>query len=286
MENKLKTIGDFLELFGKAEHDHVVWIGGWEQLCGKDNWQSFIGLPFNAESVIELANLIARKVYCKARQWSEKRPYNKTLNWGHSFLHGLHKHAVANGINVSLSEIDVPLSPVESMIAVGLIIVDREGIIDLTDAGFQILRQAKVDMVLNQKNEATGRIRIIKVPDGPAPLHVSQAWVGLELPCLPKSGYVADEQDILKGKLQRARREVIVPAKSALAILGAVSPDAAVWWLEHGFPVGSEENYFSFGEDEVEIISGVERVPIYPVFIGDHEGSPQCCICRQKISAT
>ncbi|HVV15121.1 MAG TPA: hypothetical protein VHD55_01850 [Candidatus Paceibacterota bacterium] len=105
--------------------------------------------------------------------------------------------------------------------------------------------------------EASGRIRITKVPDGEAPLEVRQAWVGLELPCGPICGY-GDEppKGVLSNEpIKKNMYGFDVPQREALEILEASSPEAAAWWRTHGFPEGND--YFVFDRHWAEIISGV-----------------------------
>jgi hypothetical protein len=115
-----------------------------------------------------------------------------------------------------------------------------------------------------RKVEATGRIRITKVPDGEAPLEVRKAWVGLELPCGPICGYAAESgKSVLSHEPTPNRYEVDVPQREALEILAAKDPQATAWWYAHGFPQG--DDWFNFAREEVEIISGVtmQKVTVY-----------------------
>lgn len=121
--------------------------------------------------------------------------------------------------------------------------------------------------------EATGRIQIIKVPEGEAPPWVRQMWVGLILNCFPTMGFCgpcclnrgsADqmEKGVISGKSASQNRiGVCVPQKEAIEILERNSPPAVIaWWKNHGFPRPDE--CFKFGEDEVKIISGVIHASI------------------------
>lgn len=115
-----------------------------------------------------------------------------------------------------------------------------------------------------RKVEATGRIRITKVPDGEAPLEIRKAWVGLELPSHPICGYATESgKGVLSNEPVQNRCEVDVPQREALEILAAKDPQAAAWWNAHGYPQG--DRWFSFAREEVEIISGVtmQTVTVY-----------------------
>jgi len=111
--------------------------------------------------------------------------------------------------------------------------------------------------------EATGRVKIIKTPAGEAPLELRAAWVGTILPCYPHLGYLSggSEHGILTGeKSVDNRRGVIVPQDRAIAVLAEHDSTAAAQWKNYGFPQ-PEENFF-FGEDELEIVSGVTPAPV------------------------
>lgn len=111
----------------------------------------------------------------------------------------------------------------------------------------------------------TGRIRITRVPLGDAPEDVRAAWVGLELPCLPNLTR-GDEHSALGqalselGLLPCGRLNFQVPQEEAIAALEKQNPSAATYWKDLQFPY--EDQFFSFGQNEAEIISGVE----YPTY--------------------
>jgi len=106
-----------------------------------------------------------------------------------------------------------------------------------------------------------GTIRIIKTPDGEAPLWVREAWVGLELPCILKK----DESDQASGVLSKKPYEHrsgcwYVLQDLALDFLEIAHPKAAEWWYAQGFP--HEDSAFTFNEDEAEYVEGLILVPI------------------------
>jgi len=112
-------------------------------------------------------------------------------------------------------------------------------------------------------HEATGRIRIIKIPHGEAPDEIRQKWVGCVLPCCPYFGHFGKgrQHGVLTGVAsERDWYAFAVPQDQAIAALEQHNPDAATWWKAHGFPrLGM---YFCFDEDEAEIVSGVTRQKI------------------------
>lgn len=115
-------------------------------------------------------------------------------------------------------------------------------------------------------SEATGLVRITKIPSGDAPESIRAAWVGLTLPCYPIVGYTEGlEIGALSGQPRaKKRNSVIVPQEEALRILEKQSPHAAKWWRDHGFPRAFTPN-FSFGDDEVDFVSGVKYQKIIEV---------------------
>ena len=106
---------------------------------------------------------------------------------------------------------------------------------------------------------STGRIRIIKTPEGEAPFWVREIWVGTVLPCTPYVGYAEKmPYEVVSGRKVAANyRGFSVPQERALKILKKISPAAADWWKAHGFPKPAPENFFLFADHEARIIRGV-----------------------------
>jgi len=121
--------------------------------------------------------------------------------------------------------------------------------------------------------EATGRIKIVKIPGGEAPDEVRAAWVGLVLPCYPIACR-APRIGVLSGKQRLAEGQwsALVPQEDAIEILGRHKPFAAEWWHEAGFP-HPFFNTFTFNMDDVEIVSGVTYQPIVEV-TDEMQGDP------------
>jgi hypothetical protein len=95
-------------------------------------------------------------------------------------------------------------------------------------------------------------IKVIKVPAGPAPEKIREAWVGLNLPARrtilkgPVTDFLTDKGDmIFRGE------SYMVPVEFALEILEKKSPEAAQWfrincppWMKH----------LTFGINEVKVV--------------------------------
>ena len=88
----------------------------------------------------------------------------------------------------------------------------------------------------------TGLIKVVKLPSGEAPEWVRLAWLGLTLPCCPDGCN---------------RNGVSVPQDKALKILRVTNRKAADWFEQHGFPKPPPDDCFGFGDEEVQILSGV-----------------------------
>lgn len=116
---------------------------------------------------------------------------------------------------------------------------------------------------MNSTQKTTGKIRIIKVPDGPGiPEWVRECWLNLVLPCYPIMGPAEGGERDTKGNVIPSRFGVSVPQEEALKILGWSSltgSRAEEWFRSKGFPNGE---CFGFDESEVEIIDGVTRAEI------------------------
>ncbi len=122
--------------------------------------------------------------------------------------------------------------------------------------------------------EKTGKIKIIRIPAGDAPLHVRQAWVGLILPCHPFVGLPdkgLDRSVLSRKRVERNKSGFSVSQVLAIAILENCKPRAAKWWKDHNYPKSGE--CFGFAEHEAEIVSGVRHQQIVHV-TDDMQGDP------------
>ncbi|WP_146126936.1 hypothetical protein [Labrys okinawensis] len=121
-------------------------------------------------------------------------------------------------------------------------------------------------------------IRIHSTPQGPAPIAIRQAWIGLTLPLLetapssPQTMIVetefrnpANRLDALKQRLGFKRptatwRAYTVQAATALRLLESHSPDAARWWRQHTPWLSEPDQVLAFDADCCELVFA-ERVP-------------------------
>lgn len=107
------------------------------------------------------------------------------------------------------------------------------------------------------------RVKIVKVPAGPAPEWVRKEWVGIELEAIIMPTRSTDlildggvsEIDFISKKLYPSRGGFVVEAKPALNTLKRKSDSGAAateWFLAN---VSKDMNYFAFGPDEAEVLS-------------------------------
>lgn len=123
---------------------------------------------------------------------------------------------------------------------------------------------------MSKQDLHTGRIKIVKVPAGEAPLWVREAWVGVELPCFPDMGWVP-AKGALSGQKIEVGSGVIVSQDEALKLLGIKNAEAERWWRNHGHP--NENVNFVFREGDIEIVSGVTHRRIIHV-TDEMQGDP------------
>ncbi len=126
-----------------------------------------------------------------------------------------------------------------------------------------------------EEMKATGRVTVSKIPAGGAPEEIRAAWLGLTLPCFAMAGMLSghEQRDAVTGEArERGRFCVIVPQGEALEILAKSNLKAAQWWRDRGYPLSITSN-FTFGLDEVTILSGVTLKPVIQV-CDDMQGDP------------
>jgi hypothetical protein len=97
-------------------------------------------------------------------------------------------------------------------------------------------------------------IRIMRLPEGEAPIEVRKKWVGLVLPCLGVNTSENRGFGVVTGKPDgdSAYSRFVVPQKEALDILNQSCPEAADWFKNMGYP--KEGMAFGFKVDEAEVV--------------------------------
>lgn len=98
------------------------------------------------------------------------------------------------------------------------------------------------------------RVKVVKVPEGPAPPKVREAWVGLEL-LAKATSFKGPEVNFITGEIIIRKPPIMIPVYAALKKLEQKSPEAADWFRTH-FP--SQMKHFTFGTDEVKVIAPVK----------------------------
>ena len=109
--------------------------------------------------------------------------------------------------------------------------------------------------------EDLGTIRFTSVPRGGAPLQIREQWIGVEVPCLfshdgvpPNAGDTM--HDVETGFEVPDYPGYIVLQTHAIEALQRKSPEAAEYWMEHGFP-GHAFALFLFDHSSAEVVKPV-----------------------------
>ena len=105
--------------------------------------------------------------------------------------------------------------------------------------------------------KSRGKIRIVSVPAGEAPLEIRQKWVGVEIPTVCFESATQDARGVLSKTRQAPVAQYLVLQTAALEALAKHDPAAAAWWQKAGFPV--PEKCFGFKPEEV-----LEIEPVAP----------------------
>ncbi len=90
-------------------------------------------------------------------------------------------------------------------------------------------------------------VKVIKVPEGEAPLPVREAWIGAVFPASGPDEHLAEGVVTGENAPPRLRFSYSAPQSSALEALERLNPTAAAWFREH-LLLSSD---FIFGADEV-----------------------------------
>lgn len=93
------------------------------------------------------------------------------------------------------------------------------------------------------------RIRITKVPEGPAPEDIRAKWVGLELPAFKKSRPAGEGTERVPA--EAGNEFYMVPITLGLQALATVSPEGHDWFLRHFGALGN----FAFRAQDAEIVA-------------------------------
>jgi hypothetical protein len=136
-----KTLGDLVSALRQAlEHPEDLnllgagfWIDHVKQEHG-DVWDEVMTWPLDAANVLTLAGPLTDVIQYEIGGRSDQESYDDARNRGHAFLKLIHAKARELGVDVPLEQIDVPLTPSETMEQAGMVkIVD--GRVHLTEEG-------------------------------------------------------------------------------------------------------------------------------------------------------
>lgn len=102
-----------------------------------------------------------------------------------------------------------------------------------------------------------GSIKIVKVPEGEAPLAIREKWIGIQIPTVCFESRSADDHGVISHQLVPEEPRYVVLQTEAVTALEKNDVATATWWKNHGFPVAGD--CFCFKADEV-----VEIEPVSP----------------------
>lgn len=111
---------------------------------------------------------------------------------------------------------------------------------------------------MSESNVIKGIIRIVKTPEGEAPLKIRERWVGTEIPTLYYSQVGGTVSGALSDKPVKIQAHYVVFQKDALDALEKREPEAAKWWHQAGFPEWAGAS-FIFNADEAEEVAPVQQ---------------------------
>ena len=124
MGDKAKTYGEFIAAMEEvaveiSSVNAEIFLEQWKALATEEDWQKFRPMLLTKELVLRFAEDMAL-YYAKVISRTEtKKLYVSRVEDGHAFLREIHAKAKAFGIDIEIEEIDVPLTPTDSIVATG-----------------------------------------------------------------------------------------------------------------------------------------------------------------------
>ncbi|MDP1815181.1 MAG: hypothetical protein Q8K92_12095 [Leadbetterella sp.] len=284
----LKTLGDFVELLRQSQNLFVEsWLSRLQYEVGEKEWQESMAFDLNASTIIALADAVATLLFNRLAGICTEELYERTLREGHDLLKEIHQRATEQGIDVSLQQIDRPLTYTEMAEAAGIIKVEN-GMVSLTKQGERTAKTfwgnrlddpggqeqgvqhdcpacgVPIDSLVTgddgisrcpncgcQAREGLV-IRITEIPKGTAPREVRKSWVGMELLA---EVYQGPEFDLItRQEIPHRGNLYAVPKDFALEALESKDPEAAEWFHQN---MPSKLGCFTFGMDEAELVGKI-----------------------------
>lgn len=133
------TIEQLLEQIDPDEPVRLLPLTG--KVMGECDWQEVRLSPINRILILALAQLFAGAYQQGIHFCSGQEEYSSLLREGHDVLQTLHRLAVENGIEVTIEEVDQPLSIVDHAVRSG-VLQEVEGGVTLSDKGERMVRDA------------------------------------------------------------------------------------------------------------------------------------------------
>jgi hypothetical protein len=103
-----------------------------------------------------------------------------------------------------------------------------------------------------------GLIEIVHPPEMTAPSFVSEAYVGLQLPCVYCHPRDTHSKDVITKEPKPERFSFFVLQVDAIAAVASKNPDVEKWYKDNKFPT-SATAMFSFREEDVKVIKPVHN---------------------------
>jgi len=142
----------------------------------------------------------------------------------------------------------------------------------LTRHGFCV--ELKADKRFFMKNELVlGKVKIVRTPDGEAPVRVREEWVGVILPVIGMSA--SSGKGVISGKDTDDEPAYVVSQADAIAALEQKSRKAAGWWKDNGYPQNG--GCFGFKVAQCKVVGKLAKPPrrqyvgILEVGVGAHD---------------
>ena len=153
----MKKLGEFIDLLGQTKNSNGRFWLLWElpEKIGPAEWKHARSAPFVPQTVLELAEVIRTLISERLNDISTDELYKDTKQEGHAFLQEIYRLATEHGIEVTLEEIDMPLTPTEMMAAAGYVRVTETGQVELTEQGIRAAED--VQRQIDAAKSAQGR---------------------------------------------------------------------------------------------------------------------------------
>ena len=137
------TVTEFIDLLSKTDIvEGQIWLEEWQNELG-DEWEEIKSSELTQEFIFEFAQTIASHIWSRIVSICTDALYKLMVKAGHDFLIEICEKANECEIEVSLDEIDTCLTITEAMQSRGLVSIDEEGGVNLTDKGEKLAQEVQ-----------------------------------------------------------------------------------------------------------------------------------------------